>query len=150
LWAAAWKTISGRYRSNVSKTAARSAMSTRAWSQAPDHRGGGVVEMGLVVVEQHQELGVQAGDLPADLRPDRAAGPGHQHPAAGQGAAHRLEVGRHRGAPQQILDPRLAGQADGGQVGGLVEHVLHAGQDLHRHAGDLRRPQGPLDHFRAG
>ena len=48
---------------------------------------GDVVEVGLVVVEQHQEGGVELGHLAGDLGADRAAGPRDEDPAPGHRGA---------------------------------------------------------------
>ena len=101
--------------------------------------GGGVVEMGLVVVEQDKERRFETAHLAADLGTDRPTGTRHQHPASRQRAPDRLEVGGDRCASEQVLDPGLAGLAERGHVGRFVEHVLHAREDLHRDAGGLRR-----------
>ena len=49
-------------------------MSTSAWSQAGHDRGRGVVEVGLVVIEEHEQGRVELGHLAGDLRADRASG----------------------------------------------------------------------------
>ena len=123
LWAAAWSTTSGRYRSKTSKSASRSLMSTRACWQGPSSDGRGVVEVGLVVVEEDEQGGIEPGDLAADLRTDGTSGPGDQHPVALERPADRVEVGGDRGAAQEVLDARLAGPADGEHVGRPVDHV---------------------------
>ena len=51
---------------------------------------------------------LQADDLPAQLRTDGAARARDEHALAPQHAAHRADVGAHRLAAQQILDPHVA------------------------------------------
>ena len=66
-------------------------------------------------------------------------------------AADGLEVGRHRASGP--AGPRCAARGPGGGPPGgcrLVEHVLDAGEDLHRHAGRLRGPQGAVDELGGG
>ena len=115
LWAAAWKTTSGRYRLKTSTTAERSVMSTSACSHWHGNGGRGVVQVGLVVVQEDQEVRVELGHLAADLRSDGSAGPGDQHPPALERASHRGQVDGHRLAAQQVLDPGLPGLPERGQ-----------------------------------
>ena len=70
-------------------------------------RGGDVVQVGLVVVEQQQSRRIELGDLPGDLRADRAAGPRDEHPAPTEQLADRAEVGDDLLAAQQVVDAHL-------------------------------------------
>ena len=54
---------------------------------------GDVVEVGLVVVEQDQPLGIAGEHLAGDLGADRTAGAGDQHPPTGQDRPDRVEIG---------------------------------------------------------
>ena len=110
--------------------------------------GGGVVQMGLVVIEEHQEFGVHGGDLTAQLGADRATRAGDQNPVAGQGAAHGIKVGGHGRSPEEVFDLGFPGPTQGRHMGRLVDHVLHSGQHLHGDAGGLGGPQGSLHEFR--
>ena len=60
-------------------------------------------ESPLVAVQQHQERRLHPRHLPADLRPNAAAGPRHQHPPAAERGANRPGVEPHRLPPQQVL-----------------------------------------------
>jgi hypothetical protein len=62
------------------------------------------VETKLVVVQQQQLAWRLQQDLPAQLTADAAARPRHQHHFARQIARQQGGVGRHRVAPEQILD----------------------------------------------
>ena len=90
----------------------------------------GVVEMGLVVVEEHEPCGLELRDLPRDLRADRT-GAGDQDRATAEQRAHGLEVGDHLLATEQVLDPQVAHVLDRRLAGDLV---LYAGEHLERNA----------------
>ena len=63
LCAAAWKTTSGWYRSNASNTAAPVHDVDESELVGTPENPGGVVKMGLVVVEQDHRLGAEGRDL---------------------------------------------------------------------------------------
>ena len=83
LRAAEWKTTSGRTDSNTLNMRSRSRMSASVSCGAGvgTEPGRGVVQVGLVVVEQHQPGRLELGDLGGDLGADRAAGAGDERPA---------------------------------------------------------------------
>ncbi len=143
LWAAAWKTTSGRNCSKTAMTAERSLMSTRACSQ-------GVVTVAAVSwrwVSSWSRRTSRSGSSSAtwrrDLRADGAAGPGDQHPPPGQRAAHGVEVDGHRGPAQEVLDLGLASLAERGHVGCPVDQVAHHRAAPSWSARPSRRHAGP-------
>ena len=60
------------------------------------------VQPGLVAVEHDQPGRVEPGQLAAQFRADRAAGPGDQHPPALQVAGDRLQVDADLAAAEQV------------------------------------------------
>ena len=72
------------------------------------------VQRGLVTVEHQQLRRVEADQLPAKLRADRAARAGDQHPLAGDVAGGGCHIGVHRLAAEQVGDVDVAqvAQAD--------------------------------------
>ena len=109
-------------------------MSARASSVAAVEVLQRVVEVGLVVVEQHQRGGLELGDLAGDLGADPPAAPGDQHPAPGQQLPHRGEVDVDRVAPEEVLDVELAHVA---QAGHAVHPRLRGAEHAHGHVGLL-------------
>ena len=61
-----------------------------------------LVQSGFVAVEHHQASRFEPMDLPAQLRANRAPGPGDEDPASPQVAGHRREVGVHCVASEQV------------------------------------------------
>ena len=112
--------------------------------------GRGVVQVGLVVIEKDQLGWAETGNLATDLGADRPPGSGDEHPTAFDGATNRLEVGGDRRPSEQVLDLGLPRLTQGGEVVGLVEHVLHSGEHLHRHPGQLGCPQCAFHEFWGG
>jgi hypothetical protein len=72
------------------------------------------VQVRLVVVEQVDRGRLEPLDLPAQLRPDGAAGAGDQHPPALDHAAGLVGGDVHLGPAEQLVDAHAAqvGQAD--------------------------------------
>src|SRR6185437_5883291 len=62
----------------------------------------------LGVVDEHELARPHAGDLAAQLRPDRAAGAGDHDDLAGQVGADALELLADRLAAEHVLDANLA------------------------------------------
>jgi hypothetical protein len=81
----------------------------------------------LVPVEHHQLGRPEALELPAQLRADRAAGAGDEHPAAGQVAGDRVQVRLHLLPAQQVGDQGIADVPDGRR---LVQQFAHRRQHL--------------------
>ena len=71
-------------------------MSARTGSALPPTRCDRVVEMRLVVIEDHEGSGLELGDLPRDLRTDPSATTGDEHTLAVQEIPHGSEVDAHR------------------------------------------------------
>ncbi len=65
-------------------------------------------ERRLRPLDQHHLPGPEPGHLPAQLAADAAAGPGDEHHAVLDQLLQRLEVQRHRLAPEQVLDGHVA------------------------------------------
>jgi hypothetical protein len=61
----------------------------------------------LVAVEQHQLGGGVPMNLPAELRPDRAAGAGDQHALSGQVTRDGVQVGLDLRPAEQVGDPHV-------------------------------------------
>ena len=66
------------------------------------------VQAVLVALEHHQRGRLQLGDLPAQLRADRAAGAGHHHPPAVDQALERRRIEADRRAREQVFDRQAA------------------------------------------
>ena len=65
--------------------------------------------------------------------------------------ANPLEVGRDRGAPQEVLDAWLAGPPDGEHASSRpLTTSVHRGEHLHGDPGRFRRAQHVGDHLRRG
>jgi len=62
----------------------------------------------LAVIEGDEPRRPEAGELPAELRPDRAPRPGHQDRPSAHPFLDPLDVDGDRLAPEQVLDPHLA------------------------------------------
>src|SRR3990172_5911660 len=90
LWAAAWKTTSGRNRSKT--------LSMRGWSR-----------MSAITACLGR---APAGDRAAHLQPDRSTGAGDQNAFARQAATHRLIVDGRRFTAQQVTDLDVPQAAD--------------------------------------
>ena len=84
----------------------------------------------LAVPHQHQLRRFAAEDLPAELGADGAARAGDEHALAPQHAAHRADVGAHRLAAQQVLDPHLAQLVN---ADAAVQQLVDAGDDARLH-----------------
>ena len=97
--------------------------------------GGRIVEMSLVMVEQHQLGGLTSGDLPCDLGTDRTAPPGDQHSATCEHRLHRLCVDLDLLSADQVLDSQIA---DVSQRDTIAHEIAESGQELQRHV-DLFR-----------
>jgi hypothetical protein len=69
--------------------------------------GGHVVQVGLVVVEQHQRGRVERRDLAGDLGTDRPAGAGDQHAPAAQQLPDSGQIGHHLLSAEQVVDSHL-------------------------------------------
>ena len=83
---------------------------------------------GRFVAVHHDEVGrVEAGDLPAQLRADRAAGAGDQDPLAPQVIGDRGDVGVDRLAAEKVLGGGRADVADGDAA---ADELAHPGEDL--------------------
>ncbi len=65
----------------------------------------------LPAIDQHQPLGGEPQQLPADLRADAAGAAGHQHDAVVDPAADAVQLQPHGFAPQQVFDLRRAAAA---------------------------------------
>jgi hypothetical protein len=101
-------------------------------------RGQDVVQMCLVMIEQHQALRATPGDLAADLRADGATGARDDDAAALKERSDPRKVGVHRLAPQQVVDP---------QVPQVLQAQFRAHQ-LVRGRQDAQRDPGVLGHRR--
>ena len=82
----------------------------------------------LGVVDEHQPVRPDAGDLPAQLGADRAAGAGDEHDLARQVGADPLQLLAHRLAAQHVLDPHLAQLAGDAQLARAVPQQLEHGR----------------------
>ena len=105
-------------------------------------------EAGLTVVHEHQPRGSHAGDLAAELRPDRAPGAGHEHDLAGEVARDRGQVHLDRLAPEQVLHldrPDLAREVE---VAG--DELVERRKRLHRHVRLSSHCDDPLAHVTRG
>ena len=101
----------------------------------------GVVEVGLVAVEEHDAGRVEAGDLPSDLAADRT-GAGDEHRLAAEQAADCLEVGDDLLAPEQVFDAKVAHVAHRGRG---ADDVPDTRQDLQRDTCLVRGRRDPFD-----
>ena len=82
----------------------------------------------LGVVDEHELARGHAGDLPAQLGADRAAGAGDQDHLAGQVGADALELHPHGLAPEDVLDADLAQLAGDPQLARAVLEELEHGR----------------------
>ena len=87
-------------------------------------------EVVLGVVEQHDPVRLDARDLTAQLRADRAPGAGHEHGAPRQIGADALELHVHRLAAEHVLDAHLAHLARERAAG--LQQLEHGRQRAHR------------------
>ena len=97
-----------------------------------------VVERELRHFEQHQALGTQADDLPAQFRADRAARARHHHHAVANARVEQPGLGRHRIASQKIAHVDLA---DVAHIRISGHELLEFRHGLHMHAQGLERAQ---------
>ena len=81
------------------------------------------------MVEQHDPVGLDARDLPAQLRADRAAGAGHEHRLPAEIGADALELHLHGLAAEHVLDAHLAHLAR--QRAPALEQLEHGRQGPH-------------------
>ena len=138
LWAAAWKTTSGRYSWKSCRI--------RGWSVtlAMQVYNAVAVRMAckpaldledavLAAADQHQRAGIEAQHLAADFRADAPAGAGDHDRAALEELADHLGVQLDGGAPQQVADFDVA---DGNAMV-AAEAVFQAADDLQVQAGLL-------------
>ncbi len=104
-----------------------------------------VVQVGLVVVEQHQARGRELGHLPRDLGTDPAAAAGHEHAPAREQLPNWREVDRHLVTTEEVFDPQVAQVAQ-------MRHRVHPRRRRGQHPhGDPRLLGGfrhPSQHFR--
>ena len=110
----------------------------------------------LRVVDQHQQLRPDPGDLAAQLGADRAARAGHEHDPAGQVGAHAVDLHADRLAAEHVLhldlahlahQVRAAGQQlERGRQHAHRDRALAAGGD-HALAQDARRRRDGDDHL---
>ena len=127
----------------------------------PVERHQQVVQVRLVVVEQRQQLRLEAPDLARDLGADRAAGAGDQHALAAQQIPHGGQVRLHLPAPEQVFDAQVAEIARGhapvdeladrrqhaerhvrllAQEGHLADQLARRRRDRQQHLVDRERP----------
>ena len=106
-----------------------------------------VVEVGLVVIEQHQAPGAEVGHLLGDLRADRPAGAGDEHRGAADHRPDLLDVGGDLGATEEVLDVDVAGVAHRRAV---IEQVADRRQHLERHARQLGAVHDLVDELLVG
>ena len=131
LWAAAWKTTSGR---NCWKSCRIRAWSVMLAMQVCSVGGRAqacelafdLEDAVFAAAHQHQRLRIESQHLPADLRADAAPGAGDHHRAAFQQLADHLGVQLHRGAAEQVADFDVA---DGNAMV-AAEAVFQAADDL--------------------
>jgi hypothetical protein len=121
-------------------------------------------QVGLVALGQEQPGRPHRGELPTQLRADRATGAGDQHALAAVVTAQVLERQRRRDrvAGQQVLDAHLAHQPRAVVAAGRggVERLVDAADDLdldaerrarvHDPGHDLRRDAGRRDDHALG
>ena len=86
-------------------------------------------EVVLGVIEQHDPVGLDARDLAAQLRADRAAGAGHEHRLARQVGADALELHVHGLAAEHVLDAHLAHLP--GERAARLQQLEHGRQRAH-------------------
>ena len=67
-----------------------------------------VVQVGLVVIEEHQSRGGELGNLPGDLRTDPSPAASDEHALAGEQLSHRREVDRYLVATEEVFDLEVA------------------------------------------
>ena len=103
----------------------------------------------LGVVDEDDPARAERGDLAAELRADRAAGPVDEHGRAGDVRGDRRHVELDGLAPEDVLDLHLAELAGEVEVAG--DELVDAGHRLHGHARVAARVDDPLaDLARAG
>ena len=139
LYAAAWKTIVGRYASKTSRMRSSSLQSARTASRRGGVHVAVVLELALDLkevvlgmVEQHEAPRRDACDLARELLADRAPGAGDEHDLARQVRADAIELHPHGLAPEDVLDLHLAHLLHGGRAG--LQELEHRRQGAHRNA----------------
>ena len=81
------------------------------------------------MLDQHEQLGADAGDLAAQLGADGAPGARDQHRVASQVGAHTIDLHSHGVAPEHVLHPHLAHLAH--EVDPTREQLEGGGQRAH-------------------
>ena len=104
-----------------------------------------VVQMRLVVIQHDQCRGVEVGDLPGDLRTDRAAASGDEHPPPVEERLHGLEIDVDLLTPEQVVDAQVADVAQRGVTPDEVRETRH---HLHGHASGGRAGSDTLHELR--
>ena len=138
LYAAAWKTTDGRWRSKSCRILAGSLTSARAAPSAMKRRS--CWSSRSISTSAFSEWSTSTirsapsgGDLAAELRADRAAGAGDEHGRAGDVGGDRGDVELDGLASEHVLDLHLAQLAGEVEVAG--DQLVDARQGLHRDAG---------------
>jgi hypothetical protein len=106
--------------------------------------GRGIVEMGLIVVKQHQVQRIVTSHLAGDFRPDGSTRTRDENPPPSNECLHRTEVGLNLMPTEKIIDAQVT------EITRRATSYAFSGgwQHLQREAGTLGGIGGPPDKLR--